>query len=215
MKKKHNNFFHVLGLMFAGALLLGALTVRATGATQNFTTLVGTTILEALSLSCGNATIATSITAGTSQSVQALCTVSTNGPLGFNLKVHKTTASADATKTLVSNGTWITDTGVGLTAYTPGTSALWSESTTKGLGFRVRSTTGGTTNANTVADWGSDETSGNAKYAAFPVADQTIYNYASFSAPPSLINIDYRVDIPGTQKAGVYTGTVLYTATSN
>ncbi|MDD5397352.1 MAG: hypothetical protein PHW24_04865 [Candidatus Moranbacteria bacterium] len=211
MKTSIKNFSMAAALVVLGGIFVTTVVVRAFADNKPVT--ITATILETLTLACNNASIS-NLTAGTPQSAQATCTVTTNGQNGFNLKVHKTTASSTATTTMVhsDNTTWITD---GLTGYSAGVSSVWTAGTTKGLGFRVRSVAGGTTNANTNTDWGADETALNAKYAAFPVADQTIYNYASYFASASAVNIDYKLDVPTTQKSGAYTGTVQYTATTN
>jgi len=189
-----------------------------TGTSESETPTLDATVTETMTLVCDNATIP-AVTAGVAQSTQAACTATTNGATGFNLKVRTNTASADATKTLLhtDTSTWIINTDSGLSAYTelPASTALWTAGNTKGLGFRVRSVSGGTTRTNTVTDWGTDETDGNAKYAAFPITDKTIYNYASYAGSASVVNIDYKLDVSAGQKAGSYTGTVLYTATTN
>ena len=208
----------IIALVAIAGVFTAVIGVKATGTSHTSTATINATVLETMTLSCGNATIP-NLTANTPQSVQAACTANTNGAAGFNLKVHSTTSGADATKNLLHTDTttWIINTGTGLSTYTglPASTALWTAGTTKGLGFRVRSTSGGTTNANTNTDWGVDETAGNAKYAAFPLTDQTIYNYGSYSGSASAVNIDYKLDVPTTQKAGSYSGTVLYTATTN
>ncbi|MDD5397236.1 MAG: hypothetical protein PHW24_04230 [Candidatus Moranbacteria bacterium] len=213
MKTSIKNFSVAIVLVVLGGIFATTVMVRAFADNKPVT--ITATILETLTLACNNASIS-NLTAGTPQSAQATCTVTTNGQNGFNLKVHKTTASSTATTTMVhsDNTTWITD---ALTGYTglPASALAWTAGTTKGLGFRVRSVAGGTTNTNTNTDWGADETALNAKYAAFPVADQTIYNYASYYAAAATVNIDYKLDVPTTQKSGAYTGTVQYTATTN
>jgi len=208
-----NSSFYLVMMVFLVSFFWEIIAAEATGTSQTSTSTINATIMETMTLTCNNATIP-NLTAGTAQSVQATCTATTNGAAGFNLKVRKTTASADATKTIVSGTTWIIDTGVGLTAYdgTGTTPAVWTGGTTKGLGFRVQNT--GTTNANSLNYWAADG-AGTAKYAAFPIADQTIYNYASYASAASAVNIDYKLDVPTNQKAGAYTGTVLYTATTN
>ncbi len=203
----------IIAIVAIAGVFTAVIGVKATGTSQTSTATINATVMETMTLSCGNATIP-NLTANTPQSVQAACTATTNGAAGFNLKVHKTTAASDATKTLVNGTTWIVDTSAGLAAYdgTGSTPALWTSGTTKGLGFRVQ--VSGTTNANALAYWAADG-AGTAKYAAFPVADQTVYNYASYASAASAVTIDYKLDVPTTQMAGSYSGTVLYTATTN
>ncbi|MDD5397237.1 MAG: hypothetical protein PHW24_04235 [Candidatus Moranbacteria bacterium] len=217
MKKVFAKINLMIVLVVLGGIFTTTVMVRAFADNKPVT--ITATILETLTLACNNATIP-NLTAGTPQSVQATCTVTTNGQNGFNLKVNKTTAGNDATKTLKhSDGTtWITDTGSGLTAFdgTTATPVTWG--TSKGLGFRV-GVVSTTPNANSLnlpagyAMWGNDGAT--AEYAAFPVTAQTIYNYASYAAAASTISIEYKLDVPTTQKSGAYTGTVQYTATTN
>ncbi|MDD5397351.1 MAG: hypothetical protein PHW24_04860 [Candidatus Moranbacteria bacterium] len=220
MKKvfaKINLMVALVALVAIGGIFVATAMVKAFADNKPVT--ITATILETLTLACNNATIP-NLTAGTPQSVQATCTVTTNGQNGFNLKVNKTTVGNDATKTLKhSDGTtWITDTGSGLAAFdgTTATPVLWG--TAKGLGFRV-GVVSTTPNANSLnppagyAMWGNDGAT--AEYAAFPVTAQTIYNYASYASAASTISIEYKLDVPTTQKSGAYTGTVQYTATTN
>jgi hypothetical protein len=147
---------------------------------------------------------------GTPVNQTAACTATTNSETGFNLKAHRVNAANTLTHT--DTTTQIIDTGANLLAYTglPASTAVWTAPTTKGLGFRVMVT--GTTLANTNTDWGVD---GTPAYAAFPAADQTIYNYGAFTAAPAAVMVDYKLDVPPTQKSGNYSGTVVYTATTN
>jgi hypothetical protein len=203
-----------LSAIIAAVGLFGAvLGTQAAGITDGPKTVtINATIPESMSMSCANPATLTIATVGTPISAQAACTATTNGAAGFNLKAHR----VGATNTLLHTDatTPIVDAGTGLTAYTglPASAAVWTAGTTKGLGFRVQVT--GTTNTNTVTDWAADGAA-TAKYAAFPTADQTIYNYASYSAAASAVTIDYKLDVPATQKSGSYSGTVQYTATTN
>lgn len=208
--------------LLAIAGLVGAAGVKAAVNDTESPTL-DATVNETMILSCGNVLIP-AVTANFPQHVTANCQATTNGAAGFNLKVAKSTVGSSASTTLkhTDGTTWITDTGVGGTdlkafAGTGATTITWTDGTTKGLGIHVNVT--GTTLATTLAStvWGADDIAANAKYAALPAigGDQTIYNYGSYTGSPATVGVNYKLDVPGTQKAGSYAGTVLYTATTN
>jgi len=77
---------------------------------------------------------------------------------------------------------------------------LW---TGTGLGFTVKSGTG------VEVKWG---TSPNFKYAAFPLADTIFHEKTGYSSGADNTVVQYKVDTPGTQKSGVYSNIITYTA---
>ncbi|MEI7620915.1 MAG: hypothetical protein WCJ51_00105 [Candidatus Moraniibacteriota bacterium] len=211
----------LLVVLLAMAGLIGA--VGANAATQTQSPNLSATVTETMVLACGDVTIAP-VTAGLSQNASANCTATTNGAAGFNLKVAKSTVGSSASTTLkhTDTTTWITDTGVGvadLKAFdgTAATSIVWSAGSTKGLGIHVN--VSGTTLVSSLAStiWGADDLPANAKYAALPAIGNnvTIYKYDSYTGSPATVGVNYKLDIPSTQKAGSYAGSVLYTATTN
>lgn len=82
--------------------------------------------------------------------------------------------------------------------------AAWSEGTTKGLGFTILSGPNGVP-----AQW-----NGGANYAAIPSASTSFYTREGFSGgAKDVIELQYRLDVSGTQPAGQYQNNVAYTAT--
>lgn len=82
---------------------------------------------------------------------------------------------------------------------------LWSEGTTKGFGFTLTAGTG------LDAKWGADPSY---KYAAFPGSATTIHDKDGYVNSYDDTDIQYRLDVPDSQKAGTYTNQVTYTATT-
>jgi hypothetical protein len=80
------------------------------------------------------------------------------------------------------------------------TPCLWSGI---GLGFTVKSGTG------VEAKWRDGI---NFKYAAFPSADTIFHEKNGYSSGVDNTVAEYKVDTPGTQKAGDYTNVITYTA---
>lgn len=82
---------------------------------------------------------------------------------------------------------------------------LWSEGTTKGLGFSL------VDGANIESSWG---TSPNYKYAAIPTTATTLHSRTGFLAGLGEKNtVQFRLDTLAAQKSGMYTNTVTFTAT--
>ncbi len=83
--------------------------------------------------------------------------------------------------------------------------ALWSEGTTKGLGFTLTSGTG------LDAKWG---TSPNYKYAAIPGSSTSIHARSGYTGGiKDIISSQYRLDVTASQTAGDYKNRVTYSAT--
>jgi hypothetical protein len=209
MKKTITKISFLSALIALGAIVSSS-SVQA-AATDNKTVTVNAVIPVTMTLACANPTTLTLANVGIPVTQSAACTATTNSETGFNLKAHRVNATNTLTHT--DTTTQIIDTGANLLAYTGLVASVsaWTAPTTKGLGFRVKTT--GTTLASTITHFGTDATS--EMFAAFPTADQTIYNYAAFTAAPAAVNIQYQLDVPPTQKSGNYSGTVVYTATTN
>lgn len=134
------------------------------------------------------------VTPGASQVTTIQAIVSTDAP-AYDLAVNQ---NHDLTHT----DTVTTIPGVSSNIATP---ALWTEGTTKGLGFTV---TGGT---QIEAKWG---TSPNFKYAAMPNTATTFHSHAGFlGGVADTTTVQYRLDVNPSQKAGTYTNLATYTAT--
>lgn len=74
-----------------------------------------------------------------------------------------------------------------------------------GLGFTVASGTG------VDAKWG---TSPNYNYAGIPGSDTIFHEKAGYTSGGDDTVVEYKIDVPPTQKSGTYTNTVTYTAIS-
>lgn len=104
-----------------------------------------------------------------------------------------------------------TDTTTTINALAGGSIAsptLWDEGTTKGLGFTV---TGGL-NLDT-GHWGTGPV--NYKYAAIPGTPTTFFSRTGLSGgQKELTNLQFKLDVPTSQKAGQYSNIVTVTATA-
>jgi len=133
---------------------------------------------------------------------------------GFNIKVNRNDASttldldSDQAINMPDRTSWDSTANSG-----DGNASVWQASD-RHLGLRVRQT--GTDSANYNSTWwGSDDTDPNAKFAGLPSFSQTIVNLAT-SAVGGVDSITvYKLDPPNTQKTGVYSGGITYSATVN
>jgi len=163
------------------------------------------TVAETISLNCGADVNLGTLTPGTPVSASTTCTTTTNANGGYDLAVKRD----DATTTLdhsVDGATDITD----KTAWaTPGPGVAYSGT---GLGFSVYASTA----TKNTTWWGTGSTCHEAAnlYAGFPTAYANIMEHASYSSGSTTTSICYRVDVPSTQKSGVYNGSITYQATS-
>ena len=132
------------------------------------------------------------VTPGTPNTASTIATVTTDAVGGYDLLIsenHSLTHNIDGTTT-------ITD--------FPGTIAspiAWSGT---GLGFTV---TGGT---GVEAKWGSAP---NNNYAGIPTTDTLFHEkngYTGGSGDDT--TVQYKIDVPTTQKSGIYSNTIIYTA---
>jgi hypothetical protein len=86
-----------------------------------------------------------------------------------------------------------------------GNTGLWTEGTTKGLGFTLVAASG------IESWWGS---SPNYKYAAIPGAATTFHSHTGFlSGTPETNTVQFRLDVSPSQKSGTYSNTATFTAT--
>ena len=76
---------------------------------------------------------------------------------------------------------------------------------------------GGVKNSQHTQWWGTGTTKDdpNNKYAGFPQTAQTIVSYTQYNQNATITDIAYKLDIPTTQQAGIYDGTVTYQAIVN
>ena len=146
-----------------------------------------------LTLSAGSVTIP-AVTPGISQTGTINTLVRTDAP-SYTLGIHQDNdlTHTDASTTIAAISSSI------------GSTDLWSEGTTKGLGFTI---TGGT---DIESSWGSNP---NYKYAAIPGSVTTFHTHSGFlGGATDTTSLQYRLDVPSTQKSGTYSNTVTYSAT--
>ena len=149
------------------------------------------------------------LTPGTPLTQQLTCTTTTNSPNGYTLQTKRDDPDTTMDKT-TDNTQNITD----RTNWDPQNpnATLWQTNDT-GLAFTVISST-----ANKDTQWwgtGTTKDDPNNKYAGFPQTAQTIVNYTQYNQNATITDIAYKLDIPTTQQAGIYDGTVTYQATVN
>ncbi len=134
------------------------------------------------------------ITPGQSQTYAADAVVKTDAG-GYDLYIQ-------APKALTHTDGSTTIPAIASTIASP---AVWTEGTTKGLGFTL------TAGTSLEAKWGTNP---NYDYAALPAA-ATIYHSRTGlnGAIPELTTIQYRADTTPSQKQGTYSTAIIYTAT--
>jgi len=172
------------------------------------------TINVQLSISVDNASVDFgNLSPGTPIYTSTTVSLNSNNATGYNLKVNRNNA---ATSTLTLGGS------INATNTIPDYTPLW-DSTSDGnatatpsstLSFRVRSTES-TAACNSTTWWGTD--GGTPLYGGFPIsatATSTTFNCAYQSATTTAKHY-YRLDAPGSQYAGAYSGGITFTATVN
>jgi len=173
-----------------GEPLVGVGTSEDYKSQDGFWYMVSNTI--SLSLDSNTKDLGTVI-AGTPNTATTTATVSTDSPGGYELQIsedHSLTHTTDGTTTISDySGTIASPTA-------------WSGT---GFGFTV---TGGT---DVEAKWG---TSPNNNYAGIPTVDTTFHEKSGFTSGDDDTIIEYKIDVPTTQKSGTYTNTVSITALS-
>lgn len=133
------------------------------------------------------------ITPGSPNTASTTATVTTDAWGGYELLIsedHSMTHTGDGTTTIADY------------AGTIATPTAWSGA---GLGITVTSGSG------VAAKWG---TSPNNNYAGIPTTDTVFHDKSGFTSGGDDTVIEYKADVPSTQKSGTYTNTVTYTAIS-
>ncbi|MFH1173484.1 MAG: hypothetical protein V1692_03055, partial [bacterium] len=171
----------------------------------------------------GNETFS-SLTPGVLVATTSIMTVKTNKANGFYITVESVERTStestldddtDPTNNIPDKTEWIAPTAT--TTATSRSTASTTEPNT--LQFRVRQA--GTDIANYAsAWWGTDDTTANALFAGFASSTASISNkkiiISSIPATASTTAyILYNLNVPFTQKTGVYSGSIIYTATAN
>ncbi len=133
------------------------------------------------------------ITPGSPNTATTTATVTTDAWGGYELLIsenHSLTHTVDGTTTIADY------------AGTIATPTAWSGT---GLGFTV------TNGSGVAAKWG---TSPNNNYAGIPTTDTVFHDKSGYTSGGDDTVVEYKADVPSTQKSGTYTNTVTYTAIS-
>ncbi len=205
-----------------GSLLFTIMTGVVLADTDADSTQLEVDVQDAITLVCdgGDGTTETvdlgTLTAGTPVTGSTTCEVTTNAQAGYVLEVEQDGASGSTTMDNDTNDSWdiadktswdqTSNAGDGNAAAYTGT----------GLGFGVLSSTA----TKNTTWWGGAAACTDAAqlYAGFPsngAANNNIMEHTSYSLTSTNTIICYQLDVPATQRSGVYHGTVTYTATSS
>jgi hypothetical protein len=133
------------------------------------------------------------VTAGVPNTANTIATVVTDAPGGYNLLIsqnHSMTHVGDGTTTIPDYSGNIAN------------PISWSG---VGLGFTI------TNGTNVDSKWG---VAPNNNYAGVPTSDTVFHDKTGYTSGGDDTTIEYKVDIPSTQKSGVYVNTITYTAIS-
>lgn len=166
------------------------------------------------------------VTPGTPVSTSSVLTINTTNSSGYNIKIERASTTPtlfifvdNATTTIADtpNGNNWTAPGSGTATTTAGPSAIWTDSTTKSLGFRVKSA-GTNSGAYHSAWWGTSDASANALYSGISTssAAQIFSKNNVGTGSNENITVEYRIDVITSQRSGTYISSpVTYTATVN
>ena len=170
------------------------------------------TIQETMTLTCGgdiDLDNATTLIPGIPESNTTTCTVTTNDAQGYNLSIandrapqytlYHTTQSTDPNGQIPDKTPWDPN--------TPNAQAFTGD----GLAFGILSSDA--TKNNTWWGTGTACDDANQLYAGIPQTDQNIIEHTTYTNTATDTEICYRINVPSTQIAGEYTGSVTYTAT--
>ena len=172
-----------------------------------------------------NVSFVSAVTPGTPVSTSSVLTVNTTNSSGYNIKIERASTTptlfifADNATTTVAdtpNGNNWTSPDASATT-TAGPSAVWTDGTTKGLGFRTKQT-GTNSGAYHSAWWGSSDAGANAKYSGISTssAAQLFSQNNVGTGSNENITVEYRIDVTSTQRSGTYISSpAIYTATIN
>lgn len=134
-----------------------------------------------------------------------IVTVQTNAANGYTLGVSDGVAGSNSCLLHTDTVTRITD----VTSGTIGTPELWGAST--GLGITLYAA-----DTNKEAKWGTGVTydDANNKYAAIPETATTAHTVTGVVVGNNTSSWAYKLDVPASQKTGLYAGQMTFTATA-
>ena len=191
-------------------------TAISTQSTQSTPQNITTDVQDVLSLDCTHDNTANdhivefgNLTPGTPVTASTTCTVTTNSDQGYTLAVKRNTIDATMDKD-GEDTTNIPD----RTAWNPtgtGNAQQWQISDAN-LAFTIYDTTA--TKDTTWWGTGTTQTDANNKYAGFPTDYTNIMNHTQYNQTATTTNIGYKLDVPTTQKSGIYSGDITYQVTT-
>jgi len=197
------------------SLIVWPLTPAAQAASSTQTPTLTVTVAATISLSLPVTTLAfPTLTPGTPVATSSTSTITTNNATGFNFSLSRQDDNAtmdlttDATKDIPDMTEWIPN------AVTSSAGTAASFGVTTSLAFRM-AVLGTTTCVQGATWWGVDAS---ALYAGIPsssAASKKIADCSIYQSGGSTLAVWYKLDVPSTQIAGSYDGTVTYTATTN
>ena len=185
--------------------------VQAATATTNIT--LTTTILEAISIAItsGSSITFTSFAPGTSapqcNGSGSVLAVTTNASNGYTMGVSD---ASDTNSPMAFGSVYIPD-ATGGTMTTPVT---WTTNNAGFLGLGITDFAADTTK--NTSKWGTGATACDVfnKWAAVPSANSVGHTVTGWRAAADSTSWGWKIDAPASQKTGLYTGVVLFTATS-
>lgn len=213
METKTKMLMRITLLLIVGVFMVFQPVEIGEGATDTDPVTLQLSVNQTIAIDCGTDPVDIgALTPGTPVYNSTTCTTTTNADAGYDLKVQRD--DSDTTMDLIGTpATNITD----KIAWDPtantgaGNAVAWSGT---GLGFGVYASSA-TKNATW---WGTgtacDFADTNNLYAGFPTTYATIMDYDTYSATATTTSVCYRVDVPGTQPAGSYDGTITYQTVS-
>lgn len=166
-----------------------------------------------------------SLTAGTPVQATSALWITTNNAIGHNTTINRasTTATLSSGSQTISdnpnNNNWTAP----VATSTAGPSAVWTNGTTKGLGFRVVSSgtdigSGASTTCGAAPTWWGATDDGAAQFSGVSTSTsaQKIANCNEFLPAGGGQTVVYKLDVTSTQAAGVYTSSpITYTVLVN
>jgi hypothetical protein len=199
------------------SLVAWPLTPAARAVTSTATPTLTVTVAATITLTLPVTTLAfPTLTPGTAVATSSTSTISTNNGTGFNFSLSRSddNATMDLTTDAAVDIPDFTEWVPGSATSSAGRSASFSASTS--LAFHPALL--GTTTCLQAATWWGANDAGSALFAGIPTssaASKKIADCSDYRSSASTLAIWYKLDVPSTQRAGAYDGTVTYTATTN
>lgn len=189
----------------------------AHAATSTGAITLSTTVQETITLTLSTTTVQFgNLTPGTPIATTSTSSVLTNAANGFSFQVRRNNSP---TSTLVhtDTSTQLPDGTVGGSNF-DGNASTTTSTNLIGANLHFKVAFGGTDAGLYYSSlWGGNDTdgAGNAEYAGFATTSFRIASSTTFIGTTSTVVTRYRLDSPITQKAGVYSGGITYTAYTN